>query len=114
VRRKLARVLWVPVEAAPAIPLARRRIGTPLLWTPSPAEEAVLQADWEEHMELLATGRLHELDARAGEYLQVRPKAANARALAPAPDEDGAPAATLPRGFYLRPALTRRILRTAR
>ena len=114
VRRKLARVLWMPIEAAPAIPLAQRRIGLPLLWTPTAAQESVLRADWEEHMELLATGALDLLDARLGTYLQVRPKAANSRALAGASDADGAPLQTLPRGFYLRTAFTRALLAHAR
>lgn len=110
VRRKLARVLWVPLESAPALPLAARRIGNPRLWSPTAAEERVLREDWEELVELMATGRLHELDARLGRYLQVRPKGANGRALTRAHDAAGAAAATLPRGFYLRAAFTRAIL----
>ena len=46
VRRKLARVLWVPVEAARVGPLAERHLGTPLLWTPSPEQEAQLREDF--------------------------------------------------------------------
>lgn len=112
VRRKLARVLWVPVETRAELPLAARRIGLPRLWSPDTAQESVLRADWEEHMELLSTGRFEELDARLGVYLQIRPKAANSRALTAASDSGGAPAATLPRGFYLRSRFTHAILRT--
>ena len=112
VRLKLARVLWVPVETRDELPLAARRIGLPRLWSPDTAQESVLRADWEEHMELLSTGRFEELDARLGLYLQIRPKAANSRALTAAGDSGGAPAATLPRGFYLRPTFTHAILRT--
>lgn len=39
VRHKLARVLWIPVEGERQIPLAERRVGSPLLWSPSAAEE---------------------------------------------------------------------------
>lgn len=113
VRRKLARVLWVPLESAPGLALAARRIGAPCLWSPSPAEEQVLREDWEELVELMATGRLHELDARLGRYLQVRPKGANGRALTNAHDVDGVRAATLPRGFYLRATFTGAILARA-
>ena len=112
VRLKLARVLWVPVETRDELPLAARRIGLPRLWSPDTAQESVLRADWEEHMELLSTGRFEELDARLGLYLQIRPKAANRRALTAAGDSGGAPAATLPRGFYLRSRFTHAILRT--
>ncbi len=110
---KLQRVLWIPIEGTPSIPLARRRIGQPLIWSPTENQERVLREDWEEHMELIATGRIDELDARLGSYLQVRPKAANARALAPATDSSGVPAHTLPRGFYLRPSFTHLILSEA-
>lgn len=108
--RKLRRVLWIPVESTPALPLAERRIGWPLLWSPDPDQARTLREDWEELMELLATGGFAQLDSRVGEYLQIRPKAANSRALAPSFDAAGLPAATLPRGFYLRTRLTRRIL----
>jgi DNA mismatch repair protein MutH len=105
VRRKLQRVLWVPVEAD-----AERRIGMALLWTPSPEQEALLKQDWEELMDLIVTGQLAQISARHGTWLQIRPKAANARALCTTFDEQGVPAETLPRGFYLRPAFTRTLL----
>ncbi len=110
VRRKLSRVLWMPVEAAPDLAIGQRRIGMPLLWSPSPEEEAVLRQDWEELMELVVTGRLDELSARHGTWLQIRPKAANAAARCHGFDADGRPTETLPRGFYLRTEFTRRLL----
>lgn len=110
VRRKLQRVLWVPVEADAALPVAARRIGMALLWTPSPQQEAVLKQDWEELMDLIVTGQLAQISARHGTWLQIRPKAANARALCTTFDDQGVPAETLPRGFYLRPAFTRTLL----
>ncbi|MBI5617305.1 MAG: DNA mismatch repair endonuclease MutH [Gammaproteobacteria bacterium] len=110
VRRKLARVLWMPFEADAGLTVGARRIGTPFLWSPSPEIEAVLRADWEEHMELVALGKLGEIDARLGTYLQIRPKAMNGRGLTRAHDEAGDPGRTLPRGFYLRATFTRRIL----
>ncbi len=111
--RKLRRVLWVPVEGASEIPLAARQLGRPFLWEPGGGEEATLRADWEELMELVHLGRLGELNASLGTYLQIRPKAANARALTGSADAGGAPAQTLPRGFYLRASLTERLLREA-
>ncbi len=66
VRRKLQRVLWMPVEAEPEITIARRRIGSPLLWTPDPDEESMLRADWEELMEMVCLGQLHLVTARHG------------------------------------------------
>ena len=113
VRRKLARVLWMTVEATPAIPLAERRLGTPFLWSPGPEEEQALRADWEELTAMIVLGRLEEISARHGNCLQIRPKAASARALTGTADASGAPAQTLPRGFYLRASFTATILRRA-
>jgi DNA mismatch repair protein MutH len=110
VRHKLARVLWVPIELDRTLKIDARRIGAACLWSPSDEDEQILREDWEEHMELIVTGRFGELDARSGTYLQVRPKAANRDALVPVSDESGELAATLPRGFYLRPSFTTRIL----
>lgn len=111
VRRKLARVLWVPVESEPGIALEQRRIGMPLLWSPSPEEEAMLRCDWEELMDMLSTGDLDAISARHGECLQIRPKGANARALVEAIGPAGERIMTLPRGFYLRARFTARLLR---
>ncbi len=112
VRRKLQRVLWVPIEADARIALAKRRIGMPLLWSPSAEQEAVLRQDWEEHMELIVTGQIETISARQGTWLQIRPKAAHGRVLCNSVDAEGKPAETLPRGFYLRTEFTRAILAT--
>lgn len=113
VRAKLACVLWVPVEADAAIPMAERRIGTPFLWRPTPDEEAQLRSDWEEIMEMITLGKLDQVSARHGRWLQLRPKAANAAALTGGFDAEGRPGATLPRGFYLRAVFTARLLARA-
>lgn len=112
-RGKLARVLWVPVQADPRIPLADRQIGTPILWSPSSAQEDILRRDFEELMDLIRFGNFDELCASLGEALQIRPKAASSRALTEARDADGAPILTVPRGFYLRATFTMEILATS-
>lgn len=108
--QKLSRVLWVPLEADPSIPLAERRIGMACLWSPNEQQAAILQQDWDELMELVLLGRWEEISAEQGTYLQIRPKAANARSLCEALDQHGQPIQTLPRGFYLRTLLTKEIL----
>ena len=113
VQRKLRRVLWIPIETLPAQPVALRRIGWPLVWSPSAADDATLQTDWEELIELLATGQRESITARLGTYLQIRPKAADRRATTRAADATGIPDVTLPRGFYLRASFTRRLLAEA-
>lgn len=108
--RKLSRVLWIPVEAEPDIPLSQRRIGTPLLWSPDQAETQALQQDWEELGDMIRTGELESITARMGTVLQIRPKAANSRVRCQSIGADGEAILTHPRGYYLRPAFTHAIL----
>ena len=110
VRHKLQRVLWIPVEGEREIPLADRRVGAPLLWTPSAEEDQQLRMDWEELMDLIVLGQVERITARHGEVLQLRPKAANSKALTEAIGAYGEPILTLPRGFYLKKNFTRALL----
>ena len=109
-RQKLQCVLWIPVEGERQIPLAQRRVGAPLLWSPSAQEEQALRHDWEELMELIVLGRVDTLSARHGEVFQLRPKAANSRALTEGIGPHGEPIMTLPRGFYLKKHFTAALL----
>lgn len=110
VRHKLRRVLWVPVEGERAIPLAERRVGAPLLWSPSPEEETQLRQDWEELMDMIVLGQVERITARHGEVLQLRPKAANGQALTDAIGVNGETILTRPRGFYLKKPFTAALL----
>ena len=110
VRHKLQRVLWIPVEGEREIPLAERRVGAPLLWTPSAEEDHQLRMDWEELMDLIVLGQVERITARHGEVLQLRPKAANSKALTEAIGAHGEPILTLPRGFYLKKNFTGALL----
>ncbi len=108
--RKLTRVLWLPVEAEPEIPLAQRRIGTPLLWSPDAAQTEALRQDWEELGDMIRMGELESITARMGTVLQIRPKAANSKVTCESVGADGEAIITHPRGYYLRPAFTHAIL----
>lgn len=108
--QKLKRVLWVPVEGDTKIPYAHRRIGSPVLWSPSEEDEAILAEDWKFLTDMIASGRLEELDATYGTYLQIRPKGANAKSLCKAYDASGGIIQTLPRGFYLRALFTQHVM----
>lgn len=108
--RKLKRVLWVPIEASPQIPLPERRIGNPFLWFASLEEEAQLRADWQELTDTMAIQGIEAIDSRQGVFLQIRPKGANAKSLDQGFDQEGNLTPTLPRGFYLRPKFTAYLL----
>ncbi|WP_028117711.1 DNA mismatch repair endonuclease MutH [Ferrimonas senticii] len=108
---KLQQVLWIPVQGNKAIPPAQRHIGMPLLWQPTPAQQLQLQQDWEELIEQVALGNVEQITAHQGELLQLRPKAANRKALTDAIGPNGNKIQTLPRGFYLRSRFTSALLR---
>lgn len=110
VKHKLSRVLWIPVQGERHIPLAERFIGTPILWQPSKAQEYRLRRDWEELMDYIVLGKLHQINATYGEVLQLRPKGANSRTRAKGINAKGQIIDTLPLGFYLRKEFTAEIL----
>lgn len=109
-KRKLTQVLWLPVEGQRQLPLAQRRIGQGFLWQMDQHWEQQLKADYEELMELLALGQLDRLHARHGQWLQLRPKAANSRVRTAATNAEGAPVSINPKGFYLRKSFTSTLL----
>ncbi len=110
-RRKLARVLWMPVEGDTGIPLGERRLGSPLLWSPSDDEEAMLRADYRDLMDLVVLGESEAITASLGECLQIRPKGADAAERVIGVGPDGCLVPVPPRGFYLRASFTAAILR---
>ena len=113
VRNKLQQVLFIPVLGEREIAPAQRMVGTPILWQPSPQQDAILRQDWEELTELISLGRVAHINARLGVALHIRPKAADGSALTTAIGEDGESIQTRPRGFYLRKTFTQRIINDA-
>lgn len=111
VRRKLSRVLWVPVEGERSITVGARRIGEPLLWSLPPETETLLRFDWEELAGIIGRGDVETITGHIGRCLQIRPKARDSHARRRGVDIDGARFAALPRGFYLRATFTSEILR---
>jgi DNA mismatch repair protein MutH len=112
VYRKLSHVLWVPVFSdEPEI--GKRQTGNPLLWHADQQTLNGLRTDWEEFIDLINMGRLPEISSQHGELLQIRPKGANAKVIRASTDAEGNAIQTLPRGFYLRPEFTRRLLAEA-
>lgn len=110
VRRKLAHVLWVPVGGGRDTMLGERVIERPLVWRPSPEEDAALRADWEGFREMILLGELWQLRAQRGRALQLRPKAATAREATWVQDAEANWVRMNPLGFYLRRSFTRTVL----
>jgi len=110
-RAKLAHVLFVPLIGDGKKASNERLIGAPLFWRPTPAQEAVLRADFEDAMGIIGAGGIEAITARAGRWLQVRPKAATGRVRTISFGPEGEWIKTVPRGFYLRATFTGAILR---
>jgi DNA mismatch repair protein MutH len=116
IREKLARVLFVALE----VPEGRSSFGDRLvvaagLWSPSPAEAALLRGDFELIVrDYFRQGRADLLTGHVGKVLQVRPKARDARDVRQAFDENGRPTRVGKCGFYLRPAFVGAIVRGLR
>ena len=106
VRKKLAHVLWLPVEAEATTPIAERYVGQGWLWQPSIAQDLILRQDWEELMDRIVLGEQADITAKEGQYLQIRPKAAHSRVMAKTRGDDGEASLINPKGFYLRPMTT--------
>ena len=120
VRRKLSRVLFVPiVEVGDRAPVdggrapLQRLVGTAFLWSPPPDVGVQLRADWEDLSDLVARGLGFAVTARRGVYLQVRPKARDAEYLRRARVVDDDDVLLRPQGFYLRRIVTMRALQEA-
>jgi DNA mismatch repair protein MutH len=110
-RRKLSCVLWVPIVTPEGGAMADRLIGVPRLWRPTPDQDKALAADFDEIMGLIGIGRVDDLTAHTGRFLQARPKAAHGRVRTRAFGPEDEPIAALPRGFYLRTLFTGALLR---
>ncbi|GAA0821786.1 DNA mismatch repair endonuclease MutH [Colwellia asteriadis] len=110
VKKKLAKVLWVPVITPKEVPISERIVGTPFLWSPSAEEEALLAQDWQELTDMIVLGEVENIHGKHGQVLQLRPKAANSKAKTQGFDRNGKPFMTLPRGFYLKINFTQALL----
>lgn len=110
VKNKIQKVLWVPIDGRREISPQDRCIATPFLWSPNLSQNNQLRADWEELMEMIALGQIESITARHGQYLQLRPKAANGDVLTEAIGKSGQVVYTRPRGFYLKKEFTNKIL----
>lgn len=107
---KLRHVMWLPVQAERAIPLAVRVVGQAFLWQPSAEEEQLLCADWEYHIARIRAGDVNEICGGDGAVLQVRPKAPRAGTVTFAEQPDQGTMLTRPCGFYLRSGFTRYLI----
>jgi DNA mismatch repair protein MutH len=103
-RRKLARVLFIPVERASL------RVGTSFLFEPDDDVLALLQRDWEDLADLVARGLGFAVSSRRGAILHLRPKARDASVTTRADLVDDDDVVLRPQGFYLRHTFTTALL----
>jgi DNA mismatch repair protein MutH len=113
VRKKLGKVLFVALEVPErSDSVGDRFVKAVELWSPSPAQEAELRADFELFVrQYFREGRSSEITGHLGKVMQVRPKARRASELRSAFGPDGRPTRVGKCGFYLRPTFVGKILR---
>jgi len=112
-RKKLERVLFVALHVpAGTRGVAERRVTAVRLWSPTPAEDALMRADFELFArDYFRRGRSGAITGHLGQVLQVRPKGRNAADLRDGFDEQGQPIRVGKCGFYLRAPFVAGILR---
>lgn len=110
VRRKLAHVLFVPIEGDRAIALDARRVGTAFVFELGARHEEVLGRDYENLRDALWSAGRDAVPGHLGVALQVRPKGKNARDAERRHASDGVAELVAKRAFYLRATFTRRLL----
>ena len=99
---KISRVLFVFVVAPRHFNYEERYVAGFRYWSPSLEEAKLIREDFEELYEMVATGHVDDITARMGTVIQMRPKAADGKALTDCPGPDGAVIKVRPRGFYMR------------
>ncbi|ASK78353.1 DNA mismatch repair endonuclease MutH [Paraphotobacterium marinum] len=109
VKKKLNKILWIPIIVGKQAHFFERIVGNPLIWTLEGKKERILKNDWEEITEMISLGMVTELTAHRGQYLQLRPKAANSNIKTKAIDQEGNIVMVNPRGYYLRKNFTKEI-----
>ncbi|NVK25887.1 MAG: DNA mismatch repair endonuclease MutH [Gammaproteobacteria bacterium] len=110
VYKKLNHVLWVPIIAERKMAIPHRQIATPFLWKMTKHWESELSRDWQELTDLIVFGHHDKINATHGQWLQLRPKAADSSVRTDAYDQQGNPVKAPPKGFYLRTDFTRQLL----
>ena len=107
--QKLKQIVWVPIEGNHPV-FYKRHIGKPFFWTMQGEEEQILRQDWLDLTDLLYLGKIEELTAHQGVYLQVRPKAAHGKILQARYNSSDEMCLQGPKGFYLRASFTKQLL----
>ena len=92
----------VALTYTPKVRYEERYIAGFHFWSPSSEDKTVIKNDYDELMEMVATGRIDDITARLGTIMQLRPKAADGKALTDCPGPDGEIIKVRPRGFYMR------------
>ena len=70
----------------------------------------ILKSDWQEIIEYLCLGTVHLLTGKIGQYLHIRPKAANSHVKTTILNQHGDRELIVPKGFYLRSTFTESLI----
>ncbi len=107
---KIKRMLFVLVSASRDKDYVDRYVVGYFFYAPTPEEIEIIRNDFNEIYELIKTGNIDKVNARLGSIIQMRPKAANGRALTECVGPTGEIIKTRPRGFYMRRSFSERLI----
>ncbi|MGN1281205.1 MAG: DNA mismatch repair protein MutH [Succinivibrio sp.] len=107
---KILRVLFILISAEKNMDFTERKIEGYFFFTPDDNQLKQLRCDFNELYELVKTGCVNQINARLGQIIQMRPKAANGQALTECIGPDGEVIRTRPRGFYMRREFTKKLI----
>ncbi|NBW57723.1 DNA mismatch repair protein MutH [bacterium] len=106
---KIQKILWVPLIGSRHTMMLDKIIGHPVIWQPDGDTFDQIKKDWYELTTYIRLGEFDQLNSQIGEFLHIRPKAANATQKIQL-NINGFNHYVLPIGFYFRKILTRKII----
>ncbi|MGN0902649.1 MAG: DNA mismatch repair protein MutH [Succinivibrio sp.] len=107
---KVQRILFVLINANREDDFSKRFIKGYFFYAPDHNEMATIKNDFDELYEMIRVGNVDKINARFGKIMQLRPKAANGKALTDCVGPDGSMIKTRPRGFYMRRSFTKELV----
>lgn len=106
---KTRHILFVPIIGQRKTPMCDKILAQPFFWQAQSCDIECLKQDWFELSSLLRTGCFEKINAKIGECLHIRPKAAHGQDLCTLKVQ-GQYQRILPLGFYLRKSFTQKLI----
>lgn len=110
IKYKLQKILWIPVQSDNNIPIMKRKICCPFLWSPNILENKILKNDWEEIMEKIFLGKIKNITLQKTMILKILSKGVNKISKTCAINEYGKKIKITPLAFYFKKKFTTELI----